>query len=42
MGCVSSGLGGKHKERDAFQGRISRKSKQKAIMEKEHDDMIDE
>jgi hypothetical protein len=37
---VSNGLEGKNKERDAFQGRIS-KSERQAIMEKEHDDMMD-
>lgn len=36
---VSNGIAGKNRERDAFQGRIS-KSERQAVMEKEHDDMM--
>ena len=36
---VSNGIEGKNKERDTFQGRIS-KSERQALMEKEHDDMM--
>lgn len=36
---VSSGIDGKNKERDAFQGRIS-KSERQVVMDKEHDDMM--
>lgn len=36
---VSSGIDGKNRERDAFQGRIS-KSERQAIMDKEHDEMM--
>jgi hypothetical protein len=37
---VSNGIEGKNRERDAFQGRIS-KSERQALMEKEHADMMD-
>lgn len=37
---VSSGIEGKNRERDAFQGRIS-KSERQAVMDKEHEDMMD-
>jgi hypothetical protein len=37
---VSNGIEGKNKERDTFQGRIS-KSERQAMMEKEHDEMMD-
>ncbi|KAL3902612.1 MAG: hypothetical protein SGILL_010766 [Bacillariaceae sp.] len=37
---VSNGIEGKNRERDAFQGRIS-KSERQAMMDKEHDDMMD-
>lgn len=37
---VSSGIEGKNAERDVFQGRIS-KSERQAVMDKEHDDMMD-
>lgn len=37
---VSSGIEGKNRERDAFQGRIS-KSERQAMMDKEHDEMMD-
>jgi len=37
---VSNGIDGKNRERDAFQGRIS-KSERQAVMDKEHDDMMD-
>jgi hypothetical protein len=37
---VSNGIEGKNRERDAFQGRIS-KSERQALMEKEHSDMMD-
>jgi len=36
---VSNGIDGKNRERDAFQGRIS-KSERQAVMDKEHDDMM--
>mmetsp|Transcript_21683 Transcript_21683/g.53790 ORF Transcript_21683/g.53790 Transcript_21683/m.53790 type:complete len:157 (+) Transcript_21683:145-615(+) len=36
---VSNGIDGKNKERDAFQGRIS-KSERQAVMDKEHDEMM--
>jgi hypothetical protein len=37
---VSNGIEGKNRERDAFQGRIS-KSERQAMMDKEHDEMMD-
>eukprot|EP00536_Pseudo-nitzschia_multiseries_P015259 jgi/Psemu1/311897/fgenesh1_kg.848_\ len=37
---VSNGIEGKNRERDAFQGRIS-KSERQAVMDKEHDEMMD-
>jgi hypothetical protein len=37
---VSNGLEGKNRERDAFQGRLS-KSERQAVMEKEHDEMME-
>lgn len=37
---VSNGIDGKNRERDAFQGRIS-KSERQAVMDKEHDEMMD-
>jgi hypothetical protein len=37
---VSNGIEGKNRERDAFQGRIS-KSERQALMEKEHAEMMD-
>lgn len=37
---VSNGIDGKNRERDAFQGRIS-KSERQAVMDREHDDMMD-
>lgn len=37
---VSNGIEGKNRERDTFQGRIS-KSERQAMMDKEHDDMMD-
>jgi len=37
---VSNGIEGKNRERDAFQGRISRSERQ-AMMDKEHDEMMD-
>jgi hypothetical protein len=37
---VSNGIEGKNRERDAFQGRIS-KSERQALMEKEHDEMME-
>jgi len=37
---ISNGIEGKNKERDTFQGRIS-KSDRQHLLEKEHDDMMD-
>lgn len=37
---VASGIEGKNKERDLFQGRIS-KSERQHLLEKEHDEMMD-
>ncbi|KAG7370668.1 hypothetical protein IV203_019238 [Nitzschia inconspicua] len=37
---VSNGIEGKNRERDTFQGRIS-KSERQALMEKEHDEMME-
>mmetsp|Transcript_2998 Transcript_2998/g.8547 ORF Transcript_2998/g.8547 Transcript_2998/m.8547 type:complete len:145 (+) Transcript_2998:190-624(+) len=37
---VANGIEGKNKERDMFQGRIS-KSERQHLMEKEHDEMMD-
>lgn len=37
---MSNGIEGKNRERDTFQGRIS-KSERQAMMDKEHDDMMD-
>mmetsp|Transcript_10488 Transcript_10488/g.22088 ORF Transcript_10488/g.22088 Transcript_10488/m.22088 type:complete len:155 (-) Transcript_10488:1462-1926(-) len=36
---VSNGIDGKNRERDAFQGRIS-KSERQAVMDREHDEMM--
>lgn len=36
---VSNGIEGKNKERDAFQGRLS-KSERQAMLDEEHDDMV--